>query len=158
MEQTANVRLAGRSRWEHIRDGKVIDIREVENLVVDAGLADAAGLLNGQVTDFFEHVAIGTGTTAATATDTQLQNECTQSGGQRGTATTSQQTTDTTDDTAQWIFTFNFTSGASYGVTESGVFNSNTAGNMLCRQTFSAINVSSGDSLQVTWKVDMDTQ
>jgi len=38
-------------------------------------------------------------------------------------------------------------------VTESAVLNASSAGTMLCRQTFSAINVADGDTLQITWKV-----
>jgi hypothetical protein len=41
-------------------------------------------------------------------------------------------------------------------VTESGTLNAAAAGVLLARQTFSAINVANGDSLQVTWKFDVD--
>src|SRR3989338_3066540 len=63
-------------------------------------------------------------------------------------------TTDVTNDTAQLVLTFNFT--ASFAVTESGVLNAASVGVLLARQTFSAINVANGDSLQVTWKFDID--
>jgi len=42
-------------------------------------------------------------------------------------------------------------------VTESGVLNDASTGTLLARQVFSAINVASGDSLQITWKIDVDT-
>ncbi|MBI4160056.1 hypothetical protein HY504_02725 [Candidatus Wolfebacteria bacterium] len=126
----------------------------ISNLVVDAGKAAVAGLINGVITNFFEYIAIGTGTVAPAAGDTALGAEITTGGGARAAGTTSRVTTDVTNDTAQVVLTFNFT--ASFAVTESGVLDSAAAGILLARQTFSAINVVSGDSLQVTWKLDVD--
>ena len=40
--------------------------------------------------------------------------------------------------------------------TESGVFNAASNGTLAARQVFAAINVASGDSLQITWKFDVD--
>jgi hypothetical protein len=63
-------------------------------------------------------------------------------------------TTDVTNDTAQLVYTFTVTGTAA--VTESGVFNAASSGVLLARQVFSAINVVNGDSLQITWKFDVD--
>lgn len=126
----------------------------VSNLVVDAGKAGVAGLINGVITNFFEYIAIGTGAVAPAAGDTALGAEITTGGGARAVGTTSRVTTDVTNDTAQIVLTFNFT--ASFAVTESGVLDSASAGTLLARQTFTAINVVNGDSLQVTWKFDVD--
>lgn len=145
------LRLTGVFEVVHRRGGEVIDRRVVTNLVVSAGKAAAAGLLNGVITNFFEHIAIGTGTVAPAAGDTALGAEITTGGGARAAGTTSRVTTTVTNDTAQIVLTFSFT--ASFAVTESGVFDSISAGAMLCRQTFSAVNVVSGDSIQITWKI-----
>jgi hypothetical protein len=127
----------------------------LSNLVVDAGKAGVASRINGAGGEAaFTFIAIGTGTTAAAAGDTALGNEITTGGGARAAATASRVTTDVTNDTAQLVLTFNFT--ASFAVTESGAFNAVSAGVLLARQVFSAINVVSGDSLQVTWKFDVD--
>jgi hypothetical protein len=67
------------------------------------------------------------------------------------------QTTETAGDTAQLLNTFNFTTGGTFAVTESGVLNAASTGTLLARQVFTAINVASGDSLQVTWKFDVNT-
>lgn len=136
------------------RDGNVRERRRVSNLVVNTGKAAVAGLINGVVTNFFEHIAIGTGTTAPAAGNTALETEISTNGGQRASGTTSRVTTDTTDDTAQVVVTYNFT--GSFAVTESGLFDAISSGTMLARQTFAAINVANGDSLQVTWRVDVD--
>lgn len=90
------------------------------------------------------------GGTSANAGDTTLMSEITTGGGARAAATASRVTTTVTNDTAQLLLTFNFT--ASFAVTESGALNASSAGTLLARQVFSAINVANGDSLQVTWK------
>lgn len=136
---------------EHIRAGQIIDRRKVWNLITDAGKAGVAGLINGVITDFFDYIAIGTGTTAAAAGDTTLQTEITTGGGARALATLTRVTTTVTNDTAQFVLTFAFT--ATFAVTEAGVLSASAAGTLLCRQVFSAVNVVSGDSLQVTYKV-----
>ena len=127
----------------------------ISNLVTDAGKAGVASRINGSGGEAaFTYIAIGTGTTAAAAGDTALQTEITTGGGARAAATASRVTTDVTNDTARLVLTFNFT--ASFAVTESGALNASSGGVLLARQVFSAINVVSGDSLQVTWNFDVD--
>jgi len=151
------VTLKGWFELLHIRDGIVIDKRIIPNTVCYAGFTEVAGLFNtdqaGSYTAF-DYIAIGPGTTAADPGDTTLVAEIVAGGGERrggadvaGTLVT----TTNTNDTSQWVTTYSFT--ASFAVTESGVLNAAAAGTLLCRQTFSPINVASGDSLQVTWKV-----
>jgi len=131
------------------------DKMENHNLVVDAGKAGVASRINGAGAEAaFTFVAIGTGTVAAAAGDTTLGAEITTGGGARAAATASRVTTDVTNDTARLVLTYSFT--ASFAVTESGAFNASSAGVMLARQVFSAINVVSGDSLEVTWNIDVD--
>lgn len=128
---------------------------KLSNLVTNAGLAGEASRNNGSGAEAaFTYLAIGIGTTAANVADTTLESEITTNGGERGAGTASRVTTDVTNDTAQLILTFNFT--GTFAVTESGVLNAASAGTLLARQVFAAINVISGDSLQVTWKFDMD--
>jgi len=116
--------------------------------VVNEGKELAAELLIGTGTAF-SNVAIGTGTTNFAATSTQLNNEYA-----RDTATTSTVTTDVTGDTAQFVKTFSFTE--SKAVTEAGVLNAAATGIMIAAQTFSAVNVASGDSLEISYKIDVD--
>jgi hypothetical protein len=140
-----------------VRDafGRVKDERHIRNLVVDAGKAGVASRINGSGGEAaFTWIAIGTGATAANAADTTLQTEINTSGGQRANGAVSRITTDTTNDTAQVVVTFAFT--GSFAVTEAGLLNASSAGTLLARQVFSAVNVANGDSLQVTWKIDVD--
>lgn len=124
---------------------------DIHNLVVSAGKAGVASRINGAGGEAaFTFIAIGTGVVAPAAGDTTLGVEITTGGGARAAATASRVTTSVTNDTAQLVLTFNFT--AAFAVTESGALNAASLGTMLARQTFSAINVANGDSLQVTWK------
>jgi hypothetical protein len=128
------------------KDGKVKEYRKIKNLVVSAGKAQVAGLINGSTSNPFTYIAVGTGTNPPSVNDTGLQNEVA-----RASATVGRTTTNVTNDTATWSATFNFTS--SYAITEAGIFNASSGGTMLARQTFSAVNVVSGDSLTINWKV-----
>lgn len=130
------------------------------NGITDAGRAAISGLLNGSgAPAAFTSIGQGTGTTAFATGNTALETgkaaDGTSDSGVHalasGSTTVSIVTTTITNDTAQWQGTISET--ATIAITESGVFNANTNGTMLCRQTFSAINVVSGDSLQFTWKV-----
>lgn len=127
----------------------------IANLITNAGMAGIASRINGDGSEAaFTYIAVGTGTTAANAADTTLETETATSGLSRAAGTASRVTTDVTNDTAQLTKTFSVT--GSVAVTESGVLNAASSGVLLCRQTFSAINVVNGDSLQVTWKIDVD--
>ncbi len=122
------------------------------NLVTTRGKQIIAEQLNGVTTAPVTAIAIGIGTTAANAADTTLESESTTDGTARGAATASSVNTATTKDTAQWVKTFSLL--GSFAITEEGLFDNNTSGgNMLARQVFSAVNVVSGDSLQITHKV-----
>jgi hypothetical protein len=116
--------------------------------VTNAGMEETAKLLIGTGTAF-SNIAIGTGTDAFAATSTQLTNEY-----KRDTATTSNVTTDVAGDTAQFVKTFTFTEAKA--ITEAGVLNADTTGTLIAAQTFSAVNVDDEDSLEITYKIDVD--
>lgn len=131
-----------------------------KNGVTDAGKAAVASRINGAGgAAAFTAIGQGTGATAFSAADTALQTEVkadgTAAAGVHALATASvtasRVTTTVTNDTAQLVGTISET--ATIAVTESGVFNADTSGTLLCRQTFTAVNVVSGDSLQFTWKI-----
>lgn len=124
-----------------------------DNGITNAGFAEVAALIgSGLGGTSFGYVAIGTGTTPFSPTQTALVTEI-----KRKTATVSRVTTNVTNDTTQWVATFSSADGLSgtSTVTESGVFNASSEGTMLCRQVFSGISLNwdAGDSIQVTWKV-----
>jgi len=125
-----------------------------DNLITTKGKEMVADQLGGTTTAPVTAVAIGTGAVAAAAADTTLGAEITTLGGQRGAATVTNITTTTTNDTEQWVRSFTFT--GTFAVTEEGLFDNNASGgNLLARQVFSAVNVASGDVLQITHKVQV---
>ena len=145
------IKVIGSLIIEHFRNNKRIRIDEYKNVVVNTGLAQVAGLIVNLETDYFDYMAIGTGTTEAQATDTALESEITTGGGARAAATITRITQDVTNDTAQFVHQWTFTD--SFAITEAGIFNDPSAGVMLSRKTFSAYNVVSGDELQITWRI-----
>jgi hypothetical protein len=122
------------------------------NTITDVGLKVIADQLGGTTTVPVTAVAIGEGSPTPTA----LGSEVTTGGGARGAATVSNTTTDVTGDTEQWIKTFNFS--ATFAITEEALLDNNTSGGkMLASQSFSAVPVSDGDSLQITHQVQVET-
>jgi len=131
------------------------DTVKIHNLVTNTGMAGVASRINGSGGEAaFTYIAVGTGATAPAAGDTGLQTEITTGGLARAAATASRVTTDVTNDTSQLDKTFNVT--ATFAVTEAGVFNAASAGVLLGRQTFAAVNVVNGDTLQIVYKFDVD--
>lgn len=155
MKQEASAQLNGWIKLDHFdKEGNLIETVETPNALTNSGFNEVAGLFcNDQSGSYtaFDYIAVGTGTTTATATDTQLETEITDNGLARAASTGTLVTENVANDTAQFVKSFSVT--GSEAVTESGVFNDGSAGTMLCRQTFSAINVENGDTLQITWKV-----
>jgi hypothetical protein len=129
--------------------GIFVEKMTVANLITSAGKAGLASRVNGSGAESaFTYIAIGIGTTAANVADTTLESEITTNGGQRANSTASRTTTTVTNDTSRLVNTFTFT--GSFSVTEAGVLNAASAGTLLNRQTFTAVPVASGDSLQIT--------
>ena len=131
---------------EHRHSDGMVDTYQAEDLIMNVGKAQMAGLLNSVVTTPFKWIAVGTVATINSATATQMQAEV-----QRLTASVSRVTTNVTNDTSRLEATFDF--GGSFAIKESGVFDDDTSGNMLARQTFAVLNVEDGDSLTFRWNV-----
>lgn len=143
--------LKGLIDIKQIRDGKVIEERTIKNIITNTGKAEIANLAGNVSTPAsFTYLAIGTGTTAAAATQTALVTEITDTGLERAAATVSRVTTTATNDTLQLVK--QWTATGAKAVTECGAFNAASTGIMLGRQVFSAINTANGDTIQVTYK------
>ena len=135
--------------------GNWSNFKLVSNLVTNTGMAGVASRINGDGAEaVFTYIAVGTGTTAAAVGNTTLETESTTAGLARAAGTASRVTTDVTNDTAQLVKSFSVT--GTVAVTESGVLNAASAGTLLARQVFSAMNVVSGDTLSLTWCFDCD--
>jgi len=126
------------------KNGNVKETRDEKNLVVDAGLDFIASRMKDTTDDAMTHMALGTGTTAAAADDTDVETIA----GSRETL----DSTTVTDNTIKYVCNFeaNDVTGA---ITEAGIFNASTGGSMLCRVVFSAVNLTSTDSISVDWTI-----
>lgn len=97
-----------------------------------------------------KNIGWGVGVGAAAVGDTALGTESapTTSGG-RTVGTESRTTITNTNDNYQVAGTV--TAGSTLAITEAGLFDATSAGNMLIRSVFSAVNVVSGDSIAFTF-------
>ena len=137
----------------------------------------STSVCTGILTGAWDVIAIGVGTTGhGAALDTAathdlyngLQTECTTAASsvgadgntcladaalKRALATTKTWTNGTGGTDTKIVLAKTFTSGTVASITESGLFNSTAVGTggMLSHKTFSAVSLTSGDSITVTW-------
>jgi len=129
--------------------GNIKDQREVKNLVVNAGLAYIASRMTGTAKSVMSHMALGSGTTAAAAGDTDLGTLL----GSRE-ALDSTTITGTNNEKVQYVSSFE-AGDATGAVTEAGIFNAATSGDMLCRTVFDVVNKQADDTMSVTWTITL---
>jgi len=129
-------------------DGRLKDERIVENLVVDAGKSHIADQM-ASTHDEAEmgYMAIGTGTTSPTSSDTTLESEL-----DRNALTSRTQLTGSDANKVKYVAEWGAGDGTG-AITEAGIFNASSGGTMLCRATFSTINKGSNDTLTINWTV-----
>ena len=137
---TGEVHICLKDRFGIIKDEEV-----VRNLVVTVGRQHIADQMADQGAAAMSHMSIGTGTTAADATDTALETEIDRN-------TLSSKTQGTGSDAHKVTYVGDWAAGDGTGaITEAGIFNSASAGDMLCRSVFAVKNKAAGDTLTLTW-------
>ena len=159
----------------HRPNGELFAYRQFDNAVVDDGeqcilkllfattghsqagrgeyTSSGGGACTGALTGAWDVIAIGTGTDAAAETDVKLGTEIAANGIARGVAT-EKTWGNLTAGIPQIVMKKTFTAtGGSTAVTESGLFNHTTVdgSGMLARNTFSAVTLTNGDSITITW-------
>ena len=123
--------------------GNLKDIRNVNNLVVAVGKDVIASRLVGNTIALPSHMAIGSSNTAAATSQTALGSEL-------GRVALDSSTR--TSNTIAYIATFGAGTGTG-SLTEAGIFNAASSGNMLCRTVFSTVTKAAGDTVVITWNV-----
>jgi hypothetical protein len=127
-------------------------------VVVNGGLDIVTNRLKGSGT---EPVNVGWGTSAGTAAvgDSTLFGEklvdlSTSAGTDHTAGTSTRQTTNTTNDTYQVVATRTATGAGT--VTNAGLFDAASGGNLFLKGDFTGIGLASGDSIQFTIKAIFD--
>lgn len=140
------IKATGRLHIELVgADGKLVEARDVSNLVVTAGLTHLAARAVGSPTAM-SHMAAGTGATAAALGNTTLGTEI-----GRVALTSAVSSVNTI------VYTATFGPGVATGsITELGVFNASSSGTMLARTVFAALVKDSLMTLTVTWTVTLN--
>ena len=129
--------------------GNVKDEREVKNLVVNKGLEYIASRMKDASKSVMSHMGLGSGTTAAAASQTDL---VTLLGSREALAST----TISGSNNEKVVYVSAFEAGDATGaVTEAGIFNAASGGDMLCRTVFSVVNKAADDTMSVTWTITL---
>ena len=118
-------------------------VQEIDNLVVTAGKGYVASRMKDATATAMSHMAVGTGSTAAAASDTALGSELDRN------ALTS---TTVTNNEVAYVCTY-AAGDATGAITEAGLFNASSSGTMLCRTVFSVGNKGASDAMTITWTV-----
>ena len=115
-----------------------------KNLIVQVGKNFLANAVVNSSASPFVAIAIGTGTSAASTSDTTLQTEIV-----RAAFTTSSVSTNVVS------LSNTYAAGTGTGaITEAGIFNNATSGGvMLSHVVFSAVNKGSLDTLTINWTI-----
>lgn len=121
--------------------GELKAFREVENLITTVGRNQIVDqLLASPTLGKPTHMGVGTSGTAATVGDTTITSET------RVALTTKTRSTNVLTLVGDWA-----AGSATQSNQEAGVWDASTAGNLLARATYSAINKGANDTLKITW-------
>jgi hypothetical protein len=142
-----NLKPTGMVTVSHFNSaGDLINTFEVPNLVVTTGKNYIASRIKDTTYTAMTHMAIGTSSTAASASDATLVSE----GGRVALSATTVST-----NTITYTATFPAGTGTSTspGIQEAGILNQSSNGTLLCRTVFPSVAKAAGDSIAITWVV-----
>lgn len=142
------INVTTKTEIKHIRDGKVIDERKVLNKkVTTAFVNDIVDNLITETSAFgdYKYHDSGTGTNAESPSDTALQTPC----GEARDAGTQVEGAQTYEYKSVATHTY----AGSFAITEHGLFNASSAGTLMDRTVFSAINVVASDKIEFTFTI-----
>lgn len=142
------IKVTTKTVVKHIRNGEVIDTREVNNKkVTTAFVNDIVDNLITETTAFgdYKYHDSGTGVVAESNADTALGTPCAEAR-DAGTQIEGAQT-------YEYKSVATHTYAGTFAITEHGIFNASSAGTLMDRTVFSAINVVSGDKIEFTFTI-----
>lgn len=115
-------------------------------IFTNAGQAHVTARLTADAAPTSYHIGWGSSATAPAVTQTALGAENAEA---RAAATTTRQTTQSTNDTVRHVGTI--TATGNRVVNEAGVFTAAAAGDMTLRGTHSTLNIETGDRVEYTF-------
>jgi len=131
------------------KNGNIKEERTEKNLVVQKGLEFIINRMTGTSKAVMSHMALGSSTTAAVAGQTDLVTIL-------GAREALDSTTIPTATKHKVVYVSSFEAGDATGaVTEAGIFNALTTGDMLSRVVFAVVNKASDDTMTVTWTITL---
>ena len=119
------------------------DYRKVNNLVVAVGKDTIASRMIGNTTAIMSHMAVGSSNTAATTSQTALGSEL---------GRVALDSTTRSSNTITYVGTFPAGTGTG-AITEAGILNASSSGDLLCRTVFGVVTKAAGDTVIITWNV-----
>lgn len=125
------------------KDGKLKEKLHIPNLVVQSGRDFIASRMEGTTDVVMSHMAVGTDNTSPANGDTTLGSEI---------GRVALDSTGVSNNVVTYTATFPAGTGTG-ALTEAGVFNNNSIGDMLCRTTFAVVNKAAADSMIITWAI-----
>lgn len=161
-----NVLPAKLLRIPHFYGALWLQVTRADGTIVDYGLAsmrlvttvgvkyicdDMNAAAGSADVSLFKFHGYGTGTTAEAAADTALVTELTTQYATDNTRPTGSQASATVSANATYTTVGTLSPDASVACTEHGIFTATSAGTLLDRSVFSAVNLTSVDSLQTTY-------
>ena len=119
------------------------DYRQVKNLVVAVGKDVIASRLVGNSLAIMSHMAVGSSNTAAATSQTTLGSEL---------GRVVLDSTARAANTVTYVATFPAGTGTG-SITEAGILNASSSGNLLCRTVFGVVTKTASDTVIITWNV-----
>lgn len=121
----------------------------VKNLIVSSGLAYIVSRMVGTSKAVMTHMALGSSTTAAAAGQTDLVTTV-------GSREALDSSTISGSNNEKVVYVATFEAGDATGaITEAGIFNASSGGDMLCRTVFNVVNKAADDAMNVTWTITL---
>jgi hypothetical protein len=129
----------------NVKTGKIREVVETHNKVTDVGLNMIRDRMLGTGTynSYPTHLAVGTGTTAETASDTALETEVFRDS----------LTQYATVDTGEWQYKYYLSSDDGNGntISEASLFDASSGGNMQARVTFTGDDKTASEAWTFNW-------
>jgi hypothetical protein len=131
------------------RDGTIFYDQWVHNLRTNAGINWQYGQMAGGTAAVCTYIALSNSGATPAATDTALASEITSNGLARADGSPSH-----TSNATSYTLSYTFTATGTQSAQNAGMLNASSSGTLCFENTFSQVNMNSGDTLAVTWTVN----